>query len=210
MKPPTYKEYDVSQFVNVKSVSGFPVAGDGSTDDTANLQHIITANAGCKILFFPQGTYRVTDTLFFPAGSRVFGEGWSAISAYGSKFWDPTKPIPMVKVGNAGDVGIAQFSDMLLTVGDVLQGCTLLEVNMAGANPGDVGFWNVHHRVGGAAGSLVQTNCGGSGGGGTPPQCKAAFMMTHLTSTSSAYIENMWQWTADHDLDVSWVLFLPP
>lgn len=53
-------------------------------------------------------------------------------------------------------------------------------------------------QVGGAAGSAVQTNCGG-----TPAQCKAAFMMAHLTASSSAYIENMWQWTADHDLDVS-------
>lgn len=26
-------------------------------------------------------------------------------------------------------------------------------------------------------------------------------MHLHLTSSSSAYIENMWAWTADHDLD---------
>ena len=48
----------------------------------------------------------------------------------------------------------------------------------------------------GAAGSKVQTNCGGD-----PASCKAAFMLMHLTSTSSAYIEDMWAWTADHDLD---------
>ena len=29
----------------------------------------------------------------------------------------------------------------------------------------------------------------------------AAWALLHLTSTSSAYIENMWGWTADHDLD---------
>lgn len=164
--PPTYKEYDVSQFVNVKSVAGYTVAGDGYTDDTVNLQHIITANAGCKILFFPQGTYRVTNTLFFPTGSRVVGEAWSAITADGSVFWNPAAPVPMVKVGNAGDVGVAQFTDMLFTVKDVLQGtinprkcffnrrvltytsgCTLLEVNMAGNAVGDVGFWNTHFRV---------------------------------------------------------------
>jgi glucan 1,3-beta-glucosidase len=28
----------------------------------------------------------------------------------------------MVKVGNPGDVGVAQFSDMLFTVADVVQG----------------------------------------------------------------------------------------
>lgn len=71
-----------------------------------------------------------------------------------------------------------------------------MEVNIAGTSPGDVGIWNSHFRIGGAAGSKVQTNCGGS-----PDQCKAAWGMIHLTNTSSVYIENMWGWTADHDLD---------
>ena len=55
----------------------------------------------------------------------------------------------MVKAGASGDKGVAQFSDMLFTVADVLQGCVLLEVNIAGHSPGDVGFWNTHFRVGG-------------------------------------------------------------
>jgi glucan 1,3-beta-glucosidase len=59
-----------------------------------------------------------------------------------------------------------------------------------------VALWNSHFRVGGAAGSKVQTNCAGA-----PSSCKAAFGLLHLTSTSSAYIEDMWGWTADHDLD---------
>ncbi|KAF2716427.1 glycoside hydrolase family 55 protein [Polychaeton citri CBS 116435] len=196
--PPSYQQYDVGQFINVKSVNGYPVYGDGNTDDTNNLNAIISMYAGCKILFFPQGTYVVTNTLFFPTGSRVVGEAWSVISATGSNFYNPTAPTTMVKVGNSGDKGVAQFTDMLFTVADVLQGCTMLEVNMAGNSPGDVGFWNTHFRVGGALGSKVRSNCGGS-----PAECKAAFMMIHLTSSSSAYIENMWGWTADHDLDAS-------
>ncbi|KAI9793745.1 MAG: hypothetical protein M1833_000691 [Piccolia ochrophora] len=100
----------------------------------------------------------------------------------------------MVRVGNAGDKGVAQFTDMLFTVADILPGCILVEVNMAGNIPGDVGFWNTHFRIGGAAGSKVQKQCGGD-------PCKAAFMLMHLTASSSAYIENMWGWTADHDLD---------
>ncbi|RFU24725.1 hypothetical protein B7463_g11612, partial [Scytalidium lignicola] len=196
IKPPTYQQYDVTEFVNVKSVSGYPVYGDGQTDDTANLNSIISTYAGCKILFFPQGTYLVSNTIFFPAGSRVYGEAWSAISAVGSEFYNPTAPVPMVRVGNAGDKGVAQFSDMLFTVADVLQGCTLVEVNIAGNSPGDVGFWNSHFRIGGAAGSKVETNCNGPA-----VNCKAAYALLHLTPTSSAYIENMWGWTADHDLD---------
>jgi hypothetical protein len=32
----------------------------------------------------------------------------------------------MVQVGNPGDVGVAQISDMIFTVADVLQGCKLV------------------------------------------------------------------------------------
>lgn len=67
---------------------------------------------------------------------------------------------------------------------------------MAGKQPGDVGIWNSHFRVGGAAGSKVKTACST-----TADQCMAAWGMIHLTNTSSAYVENMWGWTADHDLD---------
>jgi glucan 1,3-beta-glucosidase len=204
VKPPTYQEYDVDQVLNVKDVEGYPVAGDGVADDTASLQHIVTAYAGCKVLFFPHGTYLVTDTLSFPPGSRVFGEGWSAISAMGDAFADASHPRPMVRVGEPGDVGAAQFSDMLFTVADVLPGATLLEVNMAGAEAGDVGFWNTHVRVGGAMGSETQTKCAGA-----PSECKAAFLMVHLTSSSSAYVENLWAWCADHSLDVSSCSLLP-
>jgi glucan 1,3-beta-glucosidase len=137
--PPTYSQFNVSQFINVKSVSGLPVFGDGKTDDTQNLNAIISQYAKSKILFFPQGTYIVTNTITFPTGSRVVGEAWSAISALGSNYFNPSSPVPMVRVGSPKDKGIAQFSDMLFTVADVLQGCTLLEVNVAGNNPGDVG-----------------------------------------------------------------------
>ncbi len=86
---------------------------------------------------------------------------------------------------------------MLFTVADVLQGATILEVNMAGNSPGDVSFHNTHIRVGGAADSIVNKNCGPADTG----DCKAAFAMLHATSSSTPYIENMWGWTADHSLD---------
>ena len=70
---------------------------------------------------------------------------------------------------------------------------------MAGSQPGDVGIWNSHFRVGGAAGTFVRNeNCT------TPATSLAAWGHLHLTNTSSAYVENMWGWTADHDLDGGW------
>lgn len=194
---PAYQDYSLAHFVNVKNVPGLSVYGDGTHDDTNSLNAIITKYVSCKILFFPAGTYLVSSTLHFPPGSRMVGEAWSAISAAGPYFKDSKAPRPLIQVGHPGERGVAQFSNMLFTVSDILPGCILLEVNMAGTNPGDVAFWNTHLRVGGAAGSKVQTNCAEGAG----KYCQAAFMMVHLTESSSAYIENMWAWTADHDLD---------
>ena len=155
ISPPTYWEYHLSQIVNVKSVKEYPVHGDGKTDDTGNLGIIIRQHAGRKVLFFPHGTYIVTDTLSFPVGSRVIGEAWSTISATGARFSDSQAPTPMVRVGNPGDIGVAQFSDMLFTVADFLPGCILVEVNVAGNTPGDVAFWNTHFRVGGSSSHIT-------------------------------------------------------
>jgi glucan 1,3-beta-glucosidase len=69
MAPPTNDTYTLSQVVNIKNVSGFPVAGDGVTDDTASLNSILQKYTG-YLLYFPAGTCLVTDTLFFvPSGT---------------------------------------------------------------------------------------------------------------------------------------------
>ena len=47
---PTYAGYGTDQIVNVKAVSGFPVKGDGMTDDSASLNAILQQNAAnCKV-----------------------------------------------------------------------------------------------------------------------------------------------------------------
>jgi glucan 1,3-beta-glucosidase len=178
----------------VKDVSGHPVAGDGSTDDTASLQAIINQAAGNSVLYFPHGIYILTDTLFIPAGSRLVGEAWTQLAASGSKFANAKSPKSMIQVGKAGDVGLAQFTDFLFTVADVLPGTIMVEVNMAGDKPGNVGFFNCHFRIGGAKGTKVES-CKG------PSTCNAAHLCAHLTTTSSVYWENSWAWSADHDVD---------
>jgi glucan 1,3-beta-glucosidase len=210
--PPTYQEYGVERVINIKNVPGLPVYGDGQNDDTDSINAILRLTAGRAVTFFPAGTYLVTSTIHVPPGSKLIGEVWSAISAAGSFFADATNPQVMVQVGNAGDSGLTQISDMLFTVADVLPGCILVQVNMAGAQ-----FFNAHFRVGGrfsfiastllglqcthiwilgAAGSATETKCTDASN-----PCKAAFLLLHLTPTASVYIEDMWGWTADHDLD---------
>ncbi|RAL02841.1 glycoside hydrolase family 55 protein [Aspergillus ibericus CBS 121593] len=197
MAPPTYQDYDVGQVLNIKNVPGLPVYGDGETDDTRNINDILSRYKTCSLIYFPAGTYLVTDTIFVPAGTRIIGDAFaSTISAVGSNFEDESAVRSMFRVGYPGDVGVAQVSDMVFTVADVLPGCQLVEINIAARSPGDVGFWNTHFRIGGAVGSQVESKCTDS-----PEDCKAAWGLLHLSTTSSAYIENMWGWTADHDLD---------
>ena len=193
--PPTYAEYDVSQVVNVKDVAAHPVAGDGSTDDTASLQAILNdAATKGQVAYFPHGIYILTDTLLIPPGSRLFGESFTELSGSGSKFKDAKNPKPIIKVGNPGDVGVAQFTDFIFTVADVLPGAIIVEVNMAGDKPGSVGAFNCHFRIGGGKGTKTSA-CKDM------KTCNAVHIAAHFTASSSVYWENSWAWTADHDLD---------
>ncbi|CAK4031656.1 Glucan 1,3-beta-glucosidase [Lecanosticta acicola] len=192
-KQPQYEDLPASAFASVRDAGA---KGDGVHDDTKAIQQALLSNAGCKVTYFPHGIYIVTDTIYVPPGSRIVGQVWSTISASGKAFADDSAPKPMIQVGKAGEVGLAEFTDMLFTVADVLPGAILVEVNMKGANQGDVSFHNSHFRIGGAVDSRTETACQT-----ISDPCKAAFLVMHLRKTSSSYIENAWLWSADHDLD---------
>ena len=63
-----------------RSVKACGAAGDGTTDDTAAIQRAIDE---CREVFFPAGTYLVSDTLRLRPDSRLFGEMWSIIKLRG-------------------------------------------------------------------------------------------------------------------------------
>jgi hypothetical protein len=58
-----------------------------------------------------------------------------------------------------------------------------------------------HIRVGGAKGTGLQAESCPKRTGTVNPKCKAAALLMHLTPGSTAYIENAWLWTADHDME---------
>lgn len=115
----------------------------------------------------------------------------------GSAFGNSSNPLPVVMIGKIGETGVAQMQDLRFTVANIAPGAIILQVNMNAAKQGDVALWNCHVTVGGFADSNVNYACSGS----NTADCLAAFAMVHLSATSSAYIENMWGWTADHSLD---------
>ncbi|KAH7319508.1 family 55 glycoside hydrolase [Rhexocercosporidium sp. MPI-PUGE-AT-0058] len=195
---PNYATNPVTDFINVKDPSqngGHKVLGDHSIDESGVLNQVLQyAATNNKIAYFPFGKYRVDSTLFIPKGSRIVGEAWATITGNGAFFKDASNPKPVVAVGNGGDVGTAQIQDMRFTVSDVLPGAIIVQFNMAGTSPGQVALWNSLVTVGGTLGASALTNsCGDASN-----ECKAAFIGIHLAPTSSAYIENVWNWVADH------------
>ena len=196
---PQYENIPASGFTNIQAGGA---KGDGNTDDTAAINAVLAAQAGRTIVYFPHGTYIVTGTINIPVGSKIVGEAWSQIMASGAAFSDMNNPKVVVKVGNAGDSGIIEITDMLFTVRGSTAGAVLMEWNVKQTTPGSAAMWDSHFRVGGAVGTNLQfANCPKLSGA-VKPACIAASMLLHLTTTSSAYLENVWAWVADHDLDI--------
>ncbi|KAI2601954.1 glycoside hydrolase family 55 protein [Hypoxylon sp. NC1633] len=195
---PNYASNPVSDFINVKDPAqngGHTVLGDHTVDESGVLNQVLQyAASNNKIAYFPFGKYRVDDTLFIPKGSRIVGEAWATITGNGNKFKDSGNPKPVVSVGNPGDVGIAQIQDMRFTVSDVLPGAIIVQFNMAGSSPGNVALWNSLITVGGTLGASALADACGSASN----ECKAAFLGMHFTPSSSVYVENVWNWVADH------------
>ncbi|PYH80406.1 pectin lyase-like protein [Aspergillus uvarum CBS 121591] len=197
---PTYRDIGMSQVINVKA---WGAAGDGKTDDTAVLNSILDRAANMSsIVFFPYGVYVITDTLHVPINSRIIGQVWSQIMATGPKFQDERSPRVAVQVGRPGDKGIVEIQSLMFTVAGPTAGVVLVEWNVRQTLQGSTGMWDSHFRVGGAIGSDLQASQCPKGLGFANPGCVAASLMLHLTPQSSAYLSNIWLWTADHDLDV--------
>lgn len=196
---PQYESVAASGFTNVQSGGA---KGDGNTDDTAAINAVLAAQAGRTIVYFPAGTYIVTDTVFVPVGSKIVGEAWSQIMASGAKFADMNNPKTVVKVGNAGDAGVIEITDMLFTVRGGTAGAVLVEWNVKQSSTGSAAMWDSHFRVGGATGSQLTSSDCPKLTGSVASKCIAASMLMRLTATSSAYLENVWAWVADHDLDI--------
>ncbi|KAL4962958.1 pectin lyase-like protein [Aspergillus stella-maris] len=195
---PKYLDIGTSQVINLKSAGA---KGDGVTDDTSALNSVFSAAGNMSsIVYIPYGVYVITDTVKIPVGSRIIGQAWPQILAKGPKFENQLEPRVAVKVGEQGESGIVEIQDLLLTVSGPTAGAVLLQWNIHETTQGSAGLWDSHFRVGGAIGSdLQKEQC--PKGGGKKENCLAASALLHMTPKSSAYMENVWMWVADHDLD---------
>lgn len=174
------------------------VKNDGTGDQTEAINRVLSAHVG-SVIVFPAGVYLVQGTVKVPTGSKITGELWPQIMGTGSFFMDEKNPKAMVQVGRKGDKGSVEISGMLFTVRGATAGCIMMEWNVHEDSQGSAAMWDSHFRIGGATGSdLSLKDCPRDA---TNDKCKAASMLLHVTTESSGYFENIWAWTADHDLD---------
>ncbi|RDW84364.1 hypothetical protein BP6252_01954 [Coleophoma cylindrospora] len=200
---PQYGTLPSSSFRSVRSGGA---TGNGVTDDTTALQAVIdAATAAGQVTFFDAGTYKVTRTLFIPAGAKLVGETYSIIMSSGSFFNNMDSPQAVVRVGHAGDSGQVEWSDMIVSTQGAQAGAILIEWNLATSGTPS-GMWDVHTRIGGFAGSDLQVaQCPTTPGSSSiNTACIGSYMSMHVTkSATGLYMENCWLWSADHDIDSS-------
>ncbi|KAF1947648.1 pectin lyase-like protein [Clathrospora elynae] len=193
---PQYENLNAGDFISAR---GAGATGDGRTDDTNAVQNAIkTAVAQNKVLFFESGVYKVTQTIYVPPGSRMVGETFPSIMGSGATWSNKDNPVPIIQIGQPGESGHIEWSDMIVQTQGATPGAKVIEYNL-NTDRGS-GLWDVHTRIGGAKGTNLQANdCPKFT---TKPECMAAHTNVHVTkSASGAYFENNWFWTADHDMD---------
>lgn len=200
---PQYENVPVSNFVSLKSKGA---KGDGATDDTAAIQAAIDGLQDGQILHVDHGAYLITKTIIIPAAKNIkmVGEVYSMFFITGKFFGNMADPKPGFQVGTkSGEKGSFEASDLIISTQGPAPGGILMEWNINAEN-GQAGLWDVHFRVGGFEGTKLQSsNCKK-----TPekqhapnPECIGSFMQLHITKNSNGYFENVWLWTADHELD---------
>ncbi|KAI5465427.1 family 55 glycoside hydrolase [Mariannaea sp. PMI_226] len=201
---PQYCGVPASKFVSVKDKGA---KGDGSTDDTAAIQAVFNSIGADEIVYFDHGAYVITDTVKVPKNIKIVGEIWPLIMAGGDKnFKDQANPKPVWQVGEEGDVGNIEIQDLIFETLGPQPGAILMEFNVAGETAGSAGLFDVHFRIGGSAGTQLQSDkCKKTPGVDTVPNdaCMGAFLIIHVTAKASVYMENTWFWVADHELDLS-------
>jgi len=190
------------EYTSVIAVTTFGAVGDGLFDNTnaINTALQLTSAVG-QVLYFPAGIYAVQGTILVPTGSRIVGESLPQIMATGQFFSSKATPQVMVRVGNAGDIGIVEISDMLFTVQGSTAGCILMEWNVKEETQGSVAMWDSYFRVGGTLNSALDAAACPKLLPTVNHACIGASLILHLTPGSSGYFEAIWAWVADHDID---------
>ncbi|TKX22813.1 hypothetical protein C1H76_4847 [Elsinoe australis] len=199
---PQYANVAVGNFISIRS---FGAVGNGVADDTAAFQKAMSSITSGQILYIDHGAYVITSTIVVPANIKIVGEHWPLIMASGSFFGDQRNPRAFWQVGKPGESGAVEMQDLMFETKGPAPGAIMMQWNLKSAQ-GASGLWDVHFRIGGTAGTNLQSDkCTKNPGvtHGANSACIGAYLLFHATKDASGvYLENTWLWVADHELDI--------
>ena len=200
---PQYEDVSVQ---DIKSAKASGCHGDGEQDDTANVQNFLNnvAKTPNAIAYFDHGAYLITDTITVPDNIKITGECWPYILADSKSFSQGSNPKAVFQVGSpsGNSTGSVEISDIIFETNGPAPNAIMVEWNLQ-SDQGQSGMWDSHVRVGGSAGTNLQSSqCPGDPTTNPSPHCYGVFLMFHATPQSSGvYLENTWFWVADHDME---------
>jgi glucan 1,3-beta-glucosidase len=115
-----------------------------------------TAALAGQIAYFDHGAYIISDTIQVPTDLKITGELFPMIMATGANFQDQNNPRAVFRVGNPGDTGTVEISELVFETKGPAPGAIMVEWNIKAAAPGAAGMWDSHWRIGGTAGTQLQ------------------------------------------------------
>lgn len=135
---PQYEGVPVASFVSILT---YGCIGDGLTDDTTCVQNYFDSIQTDQVAFIDHGAYLVSDTIQVPNNIRMVGEIWPLFMVDGSSatFSDINNPTPAFRVGDPGDTGNVEISEIIFETRGAAPGAIMMEWNLAGTEPGDAG-----------------------------------------------------------------------
>lgn len=204
-RKPQYEGEPVENFV---SIIEYGCPADGVTDATACVQAFFDSlDSTSQIGFVDHGAYLITSTVTVPNNVRVVGKLWPLFMVSGPNFQDINNPVVAFRVGQPGDVGTTEITEILFETRGPTPGAIVVEWNLACTGPATCGTWDTHFRIGGSNGTMLQNyNCKKRPNvayGADRPECFCAFLLMHVTTTArNSIFSNQWFWVSDHELDL--------
>lgn len=201
---PQYEGVPVESFI---SSMDYGCKGDGFSDDTTCVQNFLNSIGTNEIAYFDHGAYLISNTIQVPNNIKMQGEIWPMFMINGGSevFQDQKNPVPAFRFGNPGDTGTVEMVEFVFETRGPAPGAIIVEWNLAGTTPTAAGMWDVHWRIGGSNGTLLQSNnCTKDPGTALPANhtCIGSFLLMHVTTTGSLIMSNNWGWVSDHELDL--------
>ena len=131
---------------SIVSIIDYGCPSDGATDATECVQNFFNSIQEDHLAFIDHGAYVIRDTIQIPNNIKMVGEIWPLFMIDGSSptFSDVNNPRPAFRVGNPGDVGAVEMTDIIFETLGPAPGAILMEWNLAATEQGSNGTICLH------------------------------------------------------------------